>query len=285
MNAYEKGKLLKNTIVKLYVDEGRSISYIHKLLDINRQVLGYLIHTEWELVQTNQSQSKIKDYLASNKEFIVSRIRNGATIKEIIEETHVGRKFFQRVIDYDDDINDTIKSVSFRKKIPLNIIPDEIWKPIYGYENYEVSDYGRVRTKNGILSEQYNKKNGYSYVSLTNKDGKRKNLRIHRIVAHTFCSGQTDKLCEVNHIDGDKTNNKANNLEWCSKSENLIHSYKSLNRIHKGGHSINYIIIYKNKYKFKTISAFARFLGVSPTQAKRYIEESPYEHHIKKKYK
>lgn len=50
-------------------------------------------------------------------------------------------------------------------------------------------------------------------------------FRIHRLVAEAFISKNTDKE-QVNHIDGNKENNYATNLEWCSQSENMKHSYR-----------------------------------------------------------
>ena len=51
--------------------------------------------------------------------------------------------------------------------------------------------------------------------------------------------------------------------------DNLIHSYKYLGRPHKGGGSLSYLIKYNDKYTFKTIAAFARFVGISPTKCNR----------------
>ena len=101
----------------------------------------------------------------------------------------------------------------------------EIWKDIAGYEGlYQVSNMGRVKSLNykGTGKERILKgskaSNGYLQVLLY-KDGKRKWYRIHRLVATAFCEnpmGYTD----VNHIDQDKTNNKVENLEFCSRSYN-----------------------------------------------------------------
>ena len=101
----------------------------------------------------------------------------------------------------------------------------EIWKDIEGYEGlYQISNMGRVKSlnynntgKEGILKTGKTAK-GYLQVTLC-KDGKKKGYRIHRLVATAFCEnpmGYTD----VNHIDQDKTNNKVENLEFCSRSYN-----------------------------------------------------------------
>ena len=86
-----------------------------------------------------------------------------------------------------------------------------------------------------------------------------------------FVDGRTDNKNTVNHKDGDKHNNIWTNLEWVSQSENNIHSYKELHRpINKGKQYMD--IILDNKYHFKTITALAKFLNVSWTQADRYIK-------------
>ena len=102
----------------------------------------------------------------------------------------------------------------------------EIWTEIKGYEGlYEVSDLGRIksyRRKNVAILVQEN--NGmYNLICLCNGKTKKKFL-IHRLVAFHFIPNTENKL-EVNHIDGNKKNNCAYNLEWCTRSENAIHSY------------------------------------------------------------
>lgn len=279
MNAYEKGTMLKSAIFQLYENEGRSISYISKLLGINRQTLSHLIK-EWDFHQNNQDKRKIQEFLAQYKEFIIARVKDGWTQRQIYTECKVGRLFFLKVIDFDEDIQNAIKNHSYRNKEYFEPIDDEIWKPIIGYEKYEVSNYGRIRQKYGIMKQEPNVRNGYLCVGLVNSDGKRKMLKVHRLVAHAFCNGYSDERKEVNHIDGNITNNKATNLEWVTTSENVQHSYDKLNRIHKGGGTLKFIILYKNKYRFKTITAFANFIDKSPTQASRWIYENPTEHEI-----
>ena len=96
----------------------------------------------------------------------------------------------------------------------------EIWKDIEGFEGiYEVSSHGRVRNKkNGrILGGGFNK-NGYRIIGI-----KGKKYLIHRLVALAFIPNPY-KLPEVNHIDERKDNNYVNNLEWCSRSYNVVYS-------------------------------------------------------------
>lgn len=105
----------------------------------------------------------------------------------------------------------------------------EMWKPISGYEGlYEVSNFGRVKSlkfgKEKILTPGNYK--GYLSVQLC-KDGKRKMMRVHRLVAEAFIPNP-NKLETVNHKDEDKTNNSANNLEWMSSVDNVAYSCPQL---------------------------------------------------------
>lgn len=98
----------------------------------------------------------------------------------------------------------------------------EIWKSIAGYEGlYEVSTEGNVRSlkfgKTRILKPQDNG-TGYLHVKLC-KDGKVKNMRVHRLVAQAFLPNPLN-LETVNHKDENKANNSASNLEWMSQADN-----------------------------------------------------------------
>src|SRR5699024_4237076 len=79
----------------------------------------------------------------------------------------------------------------------------------------------RPGTKGGILKYKYD---GDYYRVLLYKDGVGKQFLVHRILMETFVPNPLKKE-QVNHIDGDKTNNDLNNLEWVTKSENQLHAY------------------------------------------------------------
>ena len=106
----------------------------------------------------------------------------------------------------------------------------EIWKDIEGFEDYMVSSAGRVKSKarlsrqnhplsERILSQHYNS-SGYKYVDCVNDFG-RKHLLVHRLVAQAFVDNPRC-LNEVDHIDTNKDNNNAENLRWCTHSENHL---------------------------------------------------------------
>ena len=107
----------------------------------------------------------------------------------------------------------------------------ELWKEIEGFENYQVSSWGRVRSANGILKPYKNKK-GYLKIGLT-KDGKSHKKRVNRLVAMAFIDNPNE-LPFVDHIDGNKENNHVSNLEWTDRSRNVKHSFDTgLKRPHR----------------------------------------------------
>ena len=102
----------------------------------------------------------------------------------------------------------------------------EIWRVISEFPNYEVSNLGRVRRvwkNHASMKQTALSKVGYEMVHLSH-EGTNKHRAIHRLVAIAFIDNP-DNLPEVNHIDGNKLNNSVDNLEWCSRSQNMKHAY------------------------------------------------------------
>lgn len=116
-----------------------------------------------------------------------------------------------------------------------------MWLPIYGYEGiYEISDFGEVKSlnynhtgKEKILAKKRHR-SGYDTVVLC-KNAEKKNKSIHILVAQAFVDNPQRKP-QVNHKDGNKHNNCAENLEWVTASENIKHSFDVLGKqpINKG---------------------------------------------------
>lgn len=107
----------------------------------------------------------------------------------------------------------------------------EIWKDITGYEGlYQVSNYGNVKKKlDSKILNIYDNGIGYKFVSLK-LNGKYKTHYLHRLVAYHFLKNLNNYL-EVNHLDFDKSNNKVENLEWCSRKTNMSHYYNAVGTI------------------------------------------------------
>ncbi|MGJ1211954.1 NUMOD4 domain-containing protein [Sphingobacterium multivorum] len=115
----------------------------------------------------------------------------------------------------------------------------EIWLPVPNYPNYEVSNLGRVKTlqramksKAGSIAAVNEKimkgsfsRDGYPIVKISNQFGK-KILKVHRLVAMAFIPNPDNKP-QVNHINGVKTDNYTDNLEWVTGKENVTHGYQT----------------------------------------------------------
>lgn len=107
------------------------------------------------------------------------------------------------------------------------IVETEVWKDVIGYEGYyQVSNLGRIRSlmhrgskrKKPYIMHPHVQKNGYAYACLS-KDKIPRVVRFHRIVASAFIPNP-NKFPYINHIDENKTNNRADNLEWCTAKYN-----------------------------------------------------------------
>ena len=148
----------------------------------------------------------------------------------------------------DDCIVSEIKIENLEKSLV-----NEVWKNIPEYEDcYQVNNFGRIKSlsrkikhKNNQIhniKEQIIKPHLTGYLS-NNSQYKRvelsknnisKGFSIHRLVAEAFIDNPENKCC-VNHIDGDKHNNKVENLEWVTISENNQHAYKLGLKVSKKG--------------------------------------------------
>jgi hypothetical protein len=115
----------------------------------------------------------------------------------------------------------------------------EIWKDITGFEGrYQISSLGKVKSlaknvvtyRGGVLRypdrilKPSKSPTGYLVVALYN-NGQRKDIHVHKLVALAFVVNTNSKP-QVNHIDGNKSNNHADNLEWVTSSENHRHAFK-----------------------------------------------------------
>lgn len=118
---------------------------------------------------------------------------------------------------------------------------NEEWRDVCGYEGrYEVSNLGRVRSLARLVNRQNwtsfqlpgrilrprSTRKGYLIVALC-RESKQKNFTVHRLVAKAFIPNPSD-LPEVNHRNGDKTDNRVENLEWVTAAENVKHSITAL---------------------------------------------------------
>lgn len=117
----------------------------------------------------------------------------------------------------------------------------EQWEVIKDFPKYAISNYGNIKSlywQNNVNGKLYTREklltaikrnDGYLKVNLHNDEykgrGKGCECLIHRLVAEAFLENPKN-LSEINHKDGNKENNKVSNLEWCTRQENVLHSYK-----------------------------------------------------------
>lgn len=172
----------------------------------------------------------------------------------------------------------------------------EKWKPVRGYEGlYEISSEGRVKSLDKMrisgrykILMKYNERilkpgrnaQGYLKVDLS-KNGKSRTFRVNRLVLTAF-KGVSD--LEGNHIDGDKENNRLENLEYATRSQNQLHAYRTGLQSRKGEkHHLaklnNAIVknIRENKYGL-TAKEFAACLGVGYKTICNVINKTAWRH-------
>lgn len=143
----------------------------------------------------------------------------------------------------------------------------EIWKDVHGYEGkYLVSSYGRIKSLyTNKLKRATIKNTGYKCVDLY-LNGKRENKTIHRLVAEAFLENDNNYKV-VNHIDGNKLNNNISNLEWCSQSQNIKHSYDNKLHIPSIDKAINAkkrkVLCHQNNHIYSSLTEASKDLNLN----------------------
>ena len=151
------------------------------------------------------------------------------------------------------------KRKSTRIKSP-DIIEGEIWKDVIGYEGfYQVSNIGRLKSLSRVKDSPFGsftsqeqilatRLTKFGYIrAMLQRSGIRKMYNVHRIVAISFIPNPLN-LPQVNHIDGNKSNNNVGNLEWVSVSENGTHAF-----LNKTTQSNNWGIMREKRYNTWTV--------------------------------
>ena len=141
------------------------------------------------------------------------------------------------------------------------------------FDGYCVTDDGKIYSKKTqTFLKQFPDLKGYLNVYLY-IDGKKKTKKVHRLVAETFIPNPAGKP-QVNHIDGNKQNNRVENLEWCTNSENQIHSYRVIGNENHGGDGLKTPVICVEMNKtYCSVRAAARDTGVGASNISRACQK------------
>lgn len=160
----------------------------------------------------------------------------------------------------------------------------EIWKDVIGYEGlYKISNLGRVKNRFDLILKP-NTTRGYKIVSLS-KNNTQKTYKLHSLVALNFLGKRAKGGLQVNHIDGNKLNNKVSNLEYVTRSKNVKHAY-SLGLMDKRGHknckaklSVIEVLEIRNRYiRGESISEIAKDYSIHICNVRRIINRTTWKH-------
>lgn len=130
--------------------------------------------------------------------------------------------------------------------------------PIRGHEDYKVSPDGQIFNPRGRAKKPSTTEKGYLVVNI-----RQHILKVHRIVAQAFIPNP-DGLPQVNHINGDKTDNRVENLEWCTAGQNMQHSYDT--NLHSTRPVAMFTTDGQHVRTFESRIAAARYIGKKGSQ-------------------
>ena len=135
------------------------------------------------------------------------------------------------------------------------------WRIVQEYDHYEVNELGQIRHRDRKILTPRANPGGYQYVNFK-INGKGHNFAVNRIVANAFIPNPNHYL-EVNHINGDKTDNRVVNLEWVTSSANKKHSHESGLRQSNGKKVEQLTLSGELLNTFDSVSAAAKYIGCS----------------------
>ena len=136
-----------------------------------------------------------------------------------MDDTFIDYKTNGPVTEITDEFIDIITGAFYKVSISDDRNNNEKWINMNEYPGYWISSFGRVLTKTGKLSNLNPRSDGYIRIGLVDSLGRKTKELVHRLVAKYFISNPYNKKF-VNHIDGNRSNNKINNLEWVTAEEN-----------------------------------------------------------------
>lgn len=160
----------------------------------------------------------------------------------------------------------------------------EMWKDIEGYENvYQISNKGNIRSVDrtlsngrhikGVLLKPKYDKDGYLNIGLS-KNGTKKCFRVHKLVGMSFINNPKGYTM-INHKDGIRDNNNADNLEWCDNSYNQWHRCHINNNPPNNDYKkkkVKAILPNNTEYIFDSVTECGEYFGVSRTAIERKLK-------------
>lgn len=185
---------------------------------------------EWATTKEQNNHKTHNQINSNNSKKILQYDLDGNFIQEYNSIKEIGRIFNKNPGDISKICNNVKGKKTFGGYIwkfkEEDILENEIWKTINIDDNiFTVSNFGRVKSKNNIISYGSTSSNGYMRVT-SQKDKVSKRMYIHRLVAATFIENKLDNKDQVvNHMDCNKQNNNVDNLEWITYQENSKHSF------------------------------------------------------------
>lgn len=238
----------------------------------------------WAWIPGYEGKYEVSDYGKVKHKFKYLRVIEKGSYKYVYLTKHGKCKQVNLLNILDSCFDDHIYSEI------IDELPDEIWKPVVGFEGYySISSYGRVKSEarrrenklgsTSVVRERIrtacDNEDGYLILTLY-KDGFEQTKSIHRLVAEAFIPNP-DNLPQVNHIDGDKHNNNINNLEWCDGIYNIRHSveiglrdYSEICKTVRKAYKIRNCTSGKI---YRSASELARELHCSPDTIVKYIKQ------------
>ena len=229
-------------------DETLDLIDVEMAVDLSDEVWSPIIGYEGKYELSNygrvRNSAKSRGLTLSKTGHKIRCVLTKNNKSESICITDIMPVYFPRGSYFDPDNFEYLNSLN-KPKGSLDDLAGEIWSSIEGYEGvYQVSSKGRVKslsravkylrangkvvyvtTEDKIRVVNYDK-DGYPQLILVDDNGVRACWKVHKLVALTFIDNPS-KLPQVNHMDGCKTNNVVENLEWVTAKENSIHAHQT----------------------------------------------------------